>query len=174
MKSLLKISPVWIKWISVEEKRENAIYSAADFLLTLSRKSELSFKVKKTDFFPLKKCTLCAQKSCLIVWRICVDRFFSLSTILWFSVLFLPDIIFSWQFPALWLFGWKEEAERCCIHFVSTPVQKFTHFLFGYILLRERFTPCYEPSSFSNISTPFYATKNLSASIFLLVSRSFY
>ena len=128
-------------------KRENAIYSAADFLLTLSRKSELSFKEKKTDFFPLKKVNLCAQKSCLIVWRICVDRFFTLSTILWFSVLFFPKIIFSWQFPALWLLE-RGGRENCCIHFVSTPVQKFTHFLFGYTLLRERFTPCYEPSSF--------------------------
>ena len=103
----------------------------------------------KRQIFSLKKCTLCAQKSCLIVWRICVDRFFSLSTILWFSVLFLPEIIFSWQFPALWLFGcWKGEVDKCCIHFVGTPVQKFTHFLFGYLLLRERFTPCYAPSSF--------------------------
>ena len=66
-----------------------------------------------------------------------------------FCPLFTRDYIFLAisSSLAVWLLE-RGGRENCCIHFVSTPVQKFTHFLFGYILLRERFTPCYAPSSF--------------------------
>ena len=128
-------------------KRENTQFIPLPiFFWPFPENPSCHLRWKRQNFPPKKVNSVCSEvmSDCLADLR---WPFFTLSAILWFSVLFLPEIIFSWQFPALWLLE-RGGRENCCIHFVSTPVQKFTHFLFGYTLLRERFTPCYEPSSF--------------------------